>query len=561
MNSHISSAACLVDGILGDSPDAVRAFCRQPLANKISALETAVVRPKKDDTPDAVAAIVKELVRRGALKPAEAAPVYSDLLIRVHKFNGTSTQANLAALTNDVRAAQSAAIRRTDVTALSNQTVLNTFLNSLPPTVDGGHEGQVNYEAFKQTLRLFVNEAPNVTVYVAGGDTVLHVNAKNVVSVSLVRAFDNLSPFWGVEVEGTTIPGTLTSKLTANTRVLFLLLAPFTTDRTFQPDTFIAAVMALYRETVADNGVYGQTEGEVLRDTAKALRVDELDLKHTLGYLIHRRAGVDRAAAGLGKSLTPRQEKVLRYVQESLVDRIDRNGEDPAAALDNVHLSFSRSYYEAHGDFIRRLVHYLRVALIYAPSYFREIYGNRHWFPPVSFWSSNFSDFKYDMFDEQWRQIAGREEALDADIVDDIDDFVDVNDEAVTGMQVSGPEQLAWDGFVDLRNADEQDRSSILSSAMTAVSRPRTIAPQSVRAPSIGAPSVASEYYVPPISSMREALFAAAQAAAPGLDSQSYFGTVPPPPGSSLADLRQETETMRRGMSSRFGPDAWRYLS
>lgn len=389
----------VVDSILkGGDYAAAKAFRSQPLANKISVLERAVVKPRKDDTPDRVAALVKELVKRGALTQDEAGPVYSDLLIRVHKYNGANVQENLAVLTDDIRAAQTAAIRTIDVGSLSNQTILNSFFTKLGPAVPHGQE---NFESFKQILRLFVNEAPGIRVFLSGDATLLQANVKGVISVNLDEAFKNLYHYWGVTLEGDSIPGTLTSKLTANTRVLLMLLSPFTLPNSFIPDSFMSYVMDMYRDTLgSDYEVDENTESEVF-NVAKSIGSDGLDLKHTMGYLIK---GRDRTAVVQApRQLTPRQLQVLRYIQDGLVDRIDRNGEDPSEALDNIQFSFSPSYYELNGSFIRRLIHYMRVALINSPSYFREIYTNKYWTPPGSFWSRNYSDFELDMFNEMER--------------------------------------------------------------------------------------------------------------------------------------------------------------
>lgn len=382
----------VVDSIVvGRSQEAINSFRQQPLANKLTALENAVVQPRKSDTADKVTELVTELVKIGAVKPEEAGPIFSDLLIRVHKYNSSNVQANLNTLSNDIRAAQSEAIRNTDVRSLSNQTILNLFLQQLYNTVP---LGQQNFEAFKQTLRLFVNEAPNATVFKSGADTMLQVNIRGVNTVNLNAAFKNLYPYWGVVLEGDSIPGSLTSKLSANTRVLLLLLAPFTNNMTFTPDTFISSIMSIYRETVsASLERPEETEREVF-ETARDLGSEALDLTQTLGYLIKNRPSQVEV---IPKSLSPRQMQVLRYIQDSLSDRIDRNGENPSDALDNLHYGFAPSFYEMNGPFIRRLITYMRLAMQNSPSYFREIYTNKYWVPPPSFWTQNYTDFFNEM--------------------------------------------------------------------------------------------------------------------------------------------------------------------
>lgn len=383
----------IVDSIVaGRSLESVSRFRKQPLANKLTALENAVVPPRRNETPDAIAALLYELVKIGAVRPEEMGPLYSDLLIRVHRYNSSNVQDNLQTLVGDIRSAQSAAIQSVDVQALSNQTVLNTFLNSIPLVVD---RGQPNYEAFKQTLRLFVNEAPNVTVFRSGDATLLQVNVAGVNTVDLNAAFSNLAPYWGTVLDSEGIPGSITSKLSSNTRVLLFMLAPFTNRSTFAPDTFIAQIMQLYRETLADASAAATpeaTEQEVRR--LAGLPSDRpLNLVSTLGFLVRNRVTPQEPAY----SLTPRQLEVLRFVQESLADRIDRNGDEPSAALDDLAATIAPSYMEAHGRFLRRLIGFFRVALEHAPSYFREMYSNRYWRPPQSFWSRDYSDFRSDV--------------------------------------------------------------------------------------------------------------------------------------------------------------------
>ncbi|QDM55319.1 pIIIa [Deer atadenovirus A] len=377
----------IIDSIISDkSKNALLSFQKQPIANKLIALENAVVPNRKNETPQMIADLLNELVKIGAIKLEEAGPMYSDLLIRVHKYNSMNVQNNLETLVNDIRSIQSDIIRTTDIKSLSNQTVLNSFLNSIPQTVD---MGQYNYEAFKQTLRLFINETPNVTVFKSGFDTFVQVNITGVNTINLNDAFKNLSHLWGVVIQGETLPGNITSRLTANTRVLLYFMAPFTNDNTFSPDTFISTLMKLYRLTVSTALEFPEeTETEIV-ETAKELGTDGLDLTRTLAYLIKNKE--DQITNP--RSLSPRQLQILRYIQNSLTDRIDRNNETPQEALEQLSFSFAPSFYEQNGPFIRRLIAYMEVALYNSPSYFREIYSNKFWTPPASFWTQNYTDF------------------------------------------------------------------------------------------------------------------------------------------------------------------------
>lgn len=402
----------IIDSIITQrNPSSILKFKRQPLANKLISLEKAVVPSRKNDTPGMIMDLLSELIRLGAILPHEAAPLYSDLLIRVHKYSSSNVNNNLETLVNDIRMLQSDAIRNTDVPNLTNQVLINSFLNSLPKTVP---LGQFNYESFKQTLRLFVNEAPNVIVFKSGAQTLLQVNIRGVTTVNLNDAFQNMNFFWGVLVSGDKIPGTITSKLAANTRVLMFLLAPFTNNDTFTPDSFLSVLMNLYRETISSSADNPQaTETEVLQ-IARDLGADITDVNRTLGYLIKSRED----EISNPRSLTPRQLHVLRYVQESLIDRIEKNGEEPQYALENLIYSFSPSYFQEHGTFLRKLIAYMEIALKNSPSFFREIYSNKYWTPPQSFWSNNYQDF----FNE--RKLESRVEPIqNDDYVWDDDDF------------------------------------------------------------------------------------------------------------------------------------------
>lgn len=388
------------DILAGNSPNAIAEFRKQPLANKLTALEDAVVKPRRNSTPETLNAILQQLVRMGALRPSEAGPVYSDLLIRIHKYNSTNVQENLNVLLQDISTLQSEAIRGTDVTSLSNQVVLNSFLSSLPPvTVNGGQE---NYDAFKQSLRLMVNEAPNVTVFKSGTNTMIQVNIRGVNTVNLDNAFSNLSNYWGIMLDGELIPGGITSKFSSNTRVLMLFVAPYTNLNTFVPDSLIYQLMKLYRESVTDSLEYPEeTESEV-RAIARDMTDDTMSTAQTMAFLLKNR----EEEISNPRSLSPRQLNVLRYMQESLMDRIDRNGEDPAQAILNLSYSFSPSYYAANGAFLRRMIAYFFLALQDDPSYFREMYSNKYWTPPASFWTQNYHDFSIEQAQRQHQETA-----------------------------------------------------------------------------------------------------------------------------------------------------------
>lgn len=386
-------------------------FRQKPYSLKVIELEKAVVPPKADNTADSISLILKTLIAKGAVQADEFAPLYSTLLDRVKKYNGLNVQQNLEQMLEDVRGAKRALLENQNLKSAANAAVLSNFLLNIPQTVQSG---QQNFEGMKKNLKLLSQEGINVTVYRSGSVYFLQApqsgpNAKPL-TVDLNDAFENLFPYWGAMLHSTEIPSNLAARLSVNTRMLILLTAPFSSPSDYIPDSFINALNILYLETVQDL-VAGEenTEREIRQLTAVLpTNLDGPgDIKQTLNALLR---GVESEPPGVNRVLSPREEAIVRYAQKFLTQQIEGEEErlDPILALDQLNLSFPPDMYHAHRGFIQRLMDYFRKALIFSPDYFRQIYSNKYWSPPASFWLRDFdatifpATDHFDDYEEDW---------------------------------------------------------------------------------------------------------------------------------------------------------------
>lgn len=369
----------------GNDRKAIRRFRQSPYTNRVIALEEGIVPTKVNDTPRVVRDILKDLIATGAVSPEEFGPLYSTLLQRVQKYNSTNVQQNLHVLLEDVRDSQTALLAGQDVRYLSNTSILAAFLRQLPPVVP---LGQQNYLGMQKNVRLLAHEGANVIVYKTGNQTFLQVQSGldgRPISVNLSEAFHNLSSLWGVQLNGSDIPAHMSSKLSTNTRMLVLLTAPFSSETDYAPDSFIGTLNRLYVETVQDlTAGVENTEREV-RSLAMlpTTQEDAEDLKHTLNALLR---GRETEVPNVERTLSPREESIVRFMQRFLVNRIDGERQEPILALDQLNGSFAPDMYYGNRSFIQRMMEYLRKALVFSPDYFREIYSNKYWVPPSTFW-------------------------------------------------------------------------------------------------------------------------------------------------------------------------------
>lgn len=371
-------------------------FASQPYANRLEAILEAVVPAKKDPTHEKLLTVINALVETGAVRRDEAAAVYNALLTRVSRYNSVNVQANLDRLTQDVREAV-AMKTRVSANNLGSLAALNGFLSSLPSNVQ---RGQDNYTSFISALRLLVSEIPQTDVYQSGPDYFLQSSRNGAQVVNLSAAFKNLEPLWGVSAPSAE-RASISSLLTPNTRLLLLLVAPFSDSVSISRDSFVGYLLTLYREAIGKSHLDEQTYNEV-SVVSRALGQDNADnLQATLNFLLTNK----QSKRPKEYSLTPREEKILRFVQQSVALRLMQEGMTPSGALDATSSSFEPSFYNNNMIFINKLMDYLHRAAAMAPDYFTNIIMNPHWLPPDGFYEGRF-DFPDETERPEWDAMA-----------------------------------------------------------------------------------------------------------------------------------------------------------
>ncbi len=357
------------------------AFASQPFANRINAILEAVVPSRKNPTHEKVLAIVNALIETGAIRPDEGGQVYNALLERVARYNSLNVQANLDRLGSDVRNVV-AQKERMGAENLGSMVALNAFLSTLPANVERGQE---NYTAFISALRLLVTEVPQTEVYQSGPNYYLQTSRNGSHTVNLTRAFDNLKSLWGVNApvaERTTI----SSLLTPNTRLLLLLVAPFTDGVTISRSSYVGYLLTLYRETIGSAHLDERTYNEITSVSRAVGSDDAANLQATLNFLLTNRQ--HRIPAQY--SLTAEEERILRYVQQAVSLHIMQEGISPSAALDETSRNFEPSFYAGNRIFINKLMDYFHRAAAVAPNYFMNAILNSKWLPPEGFFTGVF---------------------------------------------------------------------------------------------------------------------------------------------------------------------------
>lgn len=340
-----------------------------------------MVPSKKDPTHEKLLTIINALVETGAIRRDEAAAVYNALLTRVSRYNSVNVQTNLERMTADVREAVAQKTRQTEAN-LGSLAALNGFLASLPSNVQ---RGQDNYTGFISALRLLVAEIPQTDVYQAGPDYFLQSSRNGSHVVNLTQAFKNLEPLWGVNAP-TAERMSISSLLTPNTRLLLLLVAPFSDSVSISRDSFVGYLLTLYREAIGRTNLDERTYNEVAT-VSRALGQDNADnLQATLNFLL-----TNKQTKRPGEySLTPNEERILRFVQQAVALRLMQDGTTPSAALDMTSASFEPSFYNVNMIFINKLMDYLHRAAAMAPDYFHSIIMNPRWLPPDGFYKGDF---------------------------------------------------------------------------------------------------------------------------------------------------------------------------
>ena len=105
-------------------------------------------------------------------------------------------------------------------------------------------------------------------VYQSGPDYFFQTSRQGLQTVNLSQAFKNLQGLWGVRAP-TGDRATVSSLLTPNSRLLLLLIAPFTDSGSVSRDTYLGHLLTLYREAI------GQAHEIIKKD----LHLDPFKLK------------------------------------------------------------------------------------------------------------------------------------------------------------------------------------------------------------------------------------------------------------------------------------------
>ncbi|YP_094035.1 pIIIa [Bovine mastadenovirus A] len=357
------------------------AFASQPFANRISAILEAVVPSRKNPTHEKVLSIVNALVETGAIRPDEGGQVYNALLERVSRYNSMNVQTSIDRLSQDVRNVVAQKERMVGEN-MGSMVALNAFLSTLPANVERGQE---NYTAFISALRLLVSEVPQTEVYQSGPNYYLQTSRNGSHTVNLTRAFENLSSLWGVNAP-VAERSAISSILTPNTRLLLLLIAPFTDGVNISRASYIGYLLTLYRETIGQAHIDERTYNEITSVSRAVGNEDAANLQATLNFLLTNR----QYRIPKEYSLTPEEERILRFVQQSVSLHMMQDGSTPSAALDETSRNFEPSFYAGNRLFINKLMDYFHRAAAVAPNYFMNAVLNPKWLPPEGFFTGVF---------------------------------------------------------------------------------------------------------------------------------------------------------------------------
>lgn len=355
-----------------------QAFASQPFANRIEAILEAVVPSRKNPTHEKVLSIVNALLQTQAIRPDEGGQVYNALLERVSKYNSVNVQTNLDRLGEDVRNVISAK-ERMQASNMGSMVALNAFLSTLPANVERGQE---NYTAFISALRLLVSEAPQTEVYQSGPSYYLQTSRNGSHTVNLTKAFENLQPLWGVNAP-VAERSNISTLLTPNTRLLLLLIAPFTDGVNISRASYVGYLLTLYRETLGTAQMSERTFNEITNVSRALGGEDSANLQATLNFLLTNRQN----RLPTEYSLTEEEERILRFVQQAVSLYIMQTGADASAALDETSRNFEPSFYAGNRVFINKLMDYFHRAAAVAPNYFMNAVLNPKWLPPQGFYT------------------------------------------------------------------------------------------------------------------------------------------------------------------------------
>lgn len=357
-------------------------FASMPRANRFDAILEATVPSRKNPTHAKVLAIVNALVQNKAVRPDEAGGIYNAILERVGKYNSLNTQTNLDMLVQDVKEAVSQKERSLDAPSLASMVALNSFYETLPATVS---RGQSDYLAFLSALKMLVAEVPQTDVYKTGPNYYFSSTRNGSQTVNLTSAFENLKPLWGVAAPAGE-RSAISSILTPNTRLLLLIVAPFTDAVTINKDSYLGHLLTLYREAIGNTRLNEQTFNEVTEVSRALGQEDSQNLQATLNFLLTNK----RKRLPQFYQLSPDEERVLRYVQQSTALYLMQENVNANAALDLTSANMNPNFYARHREFINRLMDYLRRAAATSPNYFTNAILNSAWTPPDGFFTGDF---------------------------------------------------------------------------------------------------------------------------------------------------------------------------
>lgn len=402
-------------------------FSSQPFANRLDAILEAVVPSRKDPTHEKVLTVVNALIENGAIRRDEGAGVYDALLHRVSKYNSVNAQNNLDKLAQDVREAVAQKVRATDGN-LGSLAALNSFLARLPANVERGQE---NYMGFISALKLLVSEVPSTEVYQSGPHYFLQSNRNGTQTVNLTAAFENLKPLWGVRAP-TMERLSISALLTPNSRLLLLLISPFTDSVSISRDSYIGYLLTLYREALGRTHLDERTLDEVTQ-VSRAFGSDNIDnLQATLNFLLTNR----QKKLPVEYELTAQEERILRYMQQAVSLRMMQENLSPTEALDVTAANIEPSFYANNRDFINKLMDYFHRAAAIAPDYFLGAVMNPRWLPPEGFYTG-----AYDFPERDAYTWDGLESSLDLTHMDAVraleNKFKDEDQRGAEGVQAS----------------------------------------------------------------------------------------------------------------------------
>ncbi len=363
---------------LPDNKDA-RSLRRQPYANRLLSLQTALVPPKVDGTSERVAQIVKGLADQGAIYTDQMGAIHSELLNRAYTWNSLGVQESIQALVNDVIHGQNRVLQdemaRTQ--EIANASMLTQFFDSLPKTVE---RGQRNFEGFKKMLRLFVNNVPNAEVYKSGGTFSLQINiGGSSQNINLSNAFENLKDIWGARWDAVNNPR-IGALLTPNTRALLFFVSAFYAFGALEPGSYIDNIMRLYKEAIKSDV---DAEGDAVMELGEAgvnLNKKFDEYKDTLNYLLQNQQYVPPSQP---LELSAEQDALLQYLMRQLRQAM-KDGVPTDISVSTMVQYLDPRVYASNKNFIEKLQNYLLTAQARNPDFYKAIVLDREWRPSLS---------------------------------------------------------------------------------------------------------------------------------------------------------------------------------